>query len=134
MRLNQALLVRSYRILRPNNLDRRQAADLNLLLIIRERLLRKRQRLLGHTDILIGKHQVPVEVFDLIHRCDDLEPECHVSDFAIILSNADQAVVGYESEALQQVLRKFELERRTDAGAISIESAIRSQTRIVKTN
>ena len=93
-------MVRSYRILRPNNLDGRQAADLNLLLIIRERLLRKRQRLLGHTDILIGKHQVPVEVFDLIYRSDDLKPESHVSDFAVVLGDPDQPIIGQEPEAL----------------------------------
>ena len=86
--------------MRPNILDGRQAADLDLLLIVGQRLLGERKGFLRHSHILIGKHQVPVEVFDLIYRSDDLKPESHVSDFAVVLGDPDQPIIGQEPEAL----------------------------------
>ena len=55
-------------LLRLHHRDGRQRADLHLLLGIGERLVRQLQRALLHLHVLVGIHQVPVDVLDLRNR------------------------------------------------------------------
>ena len=61
-----------------------------------------------------------------------MKPESDIRNLAVVLGDPDQPIVGYKSEALQQVLSKPELERRVHAWAIGIERAIGAYTGIVK--
>ena len=101
------------RALRADHLNRRRGADLCLALRIVKRLLRVRQSFLLHAHILEGIDKIPIHVFDLVDGGNDLQAEGDVGDLAVILGDADEARVGQKSETLQQVLRKAELEVRT---------------------
>ena len=110
---NQLLILRDG-ALRAHRFDRSQAADLDLLLGVGESFLRKGQRFILHAGIFVGVDQVPVDIFDLIDRIDDLQAESYIGKFAIVLGDANETSVGRKSKTLQQGLGessnlKFEL-------------------------
>ena len=104
LRHSQSLLIGSYGALSAHHFDGGESANLNLLLGVRKSLLRESQRLILHPHVFIGEHQIPVDVFDLVNGSDNLQPECDVGNFPIILGNPDKPGIGRKAEALEQVL------------------------------
>ena len=86
--------------------------------------LREGQLFLLNPDVLVGVHQVPVHVFDLVDGGHDLQAEGHVGDFTIILGDPNEAIVRGESKTLQQVLRKPEIETGVELRAQWIERRV----------
>ena len=72
----------------------------------------------------VGGHQVPVNVFDLRDRGDDLLAEDDVGDLAVIAGDANLAQVGIEAETLQQVLPQLETETGVSCGVTSEKSEL----------
>ena len=87
---------------------------MHLLLVVGKGLLSESQLLLLNPDILVSEDQVPVHVFDLVYRGRDLQAEGHIGDLTVVLGDLDEASVWGESEALQQVLSKPEIETRVE--------------------
>ena len=77
-RHGQGLLIGGDCALRPYHLDRREGPDFHLLLIVRKCFLGESQLLLLHPYVLVGEHQVPVHVFDLVDGGGDLQAESHI--------------------------------------------------------
>ena len=69
--------------------DGSQAADLDLLLGIGQSFLGKGQRFILHARVFVGIDQIPVNVFDLIDRVDNLQTKGDISEFAIVLSDVE---------------------------------------------
>ena len=97
---SQRLLIRGHYALRTHNFDRRQGANLHLLFIVGERLLRQGQRFLLHLHVLVGIDQVPINILDLIHRGDYLQTKSDIGDFAVVLGNANESGGRQQAEAL----------------------------------
>src|SRR6202034_663114 len=112
LRERHQLLILSDGALSAYGFDWRQAADLDLLLRIRKRLLGKRQRLILHAGVLVGIDQIPVNVFDLIDGINDLQTERYIGEFAIVFGDADEAGIRGKPEALQKRLGDGRLEAR----------------------
>src|SRR5262249_8974689 len=110
--------------LRPHHVQGRQSADLHLLLVIGERLLRQRQGTFFYLAVFVGIHQVPVDVLDLAYRRDDLSLEGFLGDLLVILGNAYEARIHVPAPTLQQVLgqRRDEggIDRRVGEGARAV--------------
>ena len=120
-RQGQGLLIGGDCALCPDHFDRREGPDFHLLLIVGERLLGESQLLLLNPDVLVGVHQVPVHVFDLVDGGGDLQPESHIGNFTIVLGNLNVAGVRGESEALKQVLRQLKLKAGIRTGFNGVE-------------
>jgi hypothetical protein len=60
--------------------------------------------------ILVGIHQIPVDVLDLIDGRNDLEAKRDIGNLAIVLGNANEAIIRSKAEALHQVLRQLNTE------------------------
>ena len=103
----ELLLIAGHRALRPHRFDGSQSADFHLLLRVGKRLLREGQGLILHPHVFVREHQVPVDVFDLVHGGNNLQTKSHVGNLAVILRDADKARVGRKAKALQQVLGKL---------------------------
>ncbi len=85
LRNRQCLLIGCDRALCPHSFNRREATDLHLLLGVRKGLLREAQRFLLHPQIFIGIDQIPIHVLDLIDGGDDLQAECYIGKFTVVL-------------------------------------------------
>ena len=110
LRDDQVLLVGGNDALRTHHLNRRHGAHLRLSFRVFQGLLRIGERLLLHANIFVGEHQIPVHIFDLIDRGDDLQAEGNVGNLAVVLGDADEARIGQGPESLQKVLRDPQLE------------------------
>ncbi len=110
---DQVLLVGGDGALRAHDLNGSYGSDLCLPFGVIQRFLGVGQGFLLHANILVGVHQIPVHVFDLVHGGDDLQTESDVGNLAIVPGDADKARVGQKAETLQQVLRETKLEIRT---------------------
>src|SRR3954468_14833908 len=101
LRLHEALLVGRYGVLSANDFDGSKASDLDLLLIVRQRFLRKGKGLLLHPHVFVRKDQVPVQILNLVDCRGYLQAKGNVCDLAVVLRNADQAIVRQKAETLQ---------------------------------
>ena len=72
LRDDQILLARGERTLRAHNLDRWHGSNFYLAFRIIQSFLRVSERFLLHADVLKRIHQVPIHVFNLIYRGNDL--------------------------------------------------------------
>src|SRR4030095_1704305 len=110
LRHDERLLVGGYLALSTNDFDRSQGADFYLLLVIGESLFGELQSVLLDSYVLEGIYEIPVHVLNLVNRCGDLEAEGNIRDLAVVMGKDNEASVGQEAEALQQVLRQLEPE------------------------
>jgi len=89
---------------RAHDFDRRQRPDLDLFPIIGERFLRQRQRTLLHLHVLVGIHQVPINVLNLDHGRNHLLAKSDVGNLPVILGDLNATRVHCPTQALQQML------------------------------
>ena len=128
----QGLLVLRDGALRADDFDGRQAADFHLLLGVGERLLGEGQRFFLHAHVLVGIDQIPIHVFDLVDRGDDLQAEGDVGEFAVVLGDANEARVRGESKSLQKMLRDGCPEVGVQSRAQGRKEAIRGLPRVIE--
>ncbi len=115
-RRDQVLLPSGFFTLRTDDLDRRERSDLDLLLVVGKCLVGECERTLLHFHVFVGVDQVPVNILDLVDRCDDLQAKGNVRNFAIVLRDSDEASVRQKSKALQQRLADGGPEVGVEAG------------------
>src|SRR6202049_3803809 len=128
-----SLLVRGHGALRAYCLNRRETADFDLFLGVGECLLGKSQRLFFHPQILVGIHQIPIHVFDLVYRGGDLQAESDVGQLTIVLGDANEASVPRKAKALKEMLSQAEIEVGVELRAQRREWSVpQCRTRIVE--
>src|SRR5690349_23236419 len=90
LRSDEVLLTSGSFTLRANYLNWGKRTDFNLFFVVGESFLRQSQRALFYLHVFVGVHQVPVNILDLVDRCDDLQLECNVGNLAIVLGDSDE--------------------------------------------
>ena len=124
-------MIAGHGALRANHFDGGEGPDLDLFLGVGERLLREGEVLLLHFHVFVGVDEVPVHVFDLVDGGDGLQAERHIGNSAVVLGDLNETGVGGEAEALQQVLRKFEIETGVQLRAQHLERCVRNRLPLV---
>src|SRR5262249_59750586 len=117
-----------------NDFNRRHGADLHLLLVIGERLLSQRQRLLLHFYVFISGHQVPVNVLNLSDCAYHLLSERLFSSDLGVLGLHHETAVNSWSEPLQQMLSDAGTKIRVQSRIQSIESIVGGLPVVVVSN
>ena len=74
----------------------------------------KGQRALLHLFVLIGVHQIPVDVLDLRDGGNHLRAKGQIGDLEILLRDVHVALVGGDAEAGEELLREDHLEVRVE--------------------
>ena len=77
-----------------HHFDRGQGANLDLLLVVRKRLVGQGHGTLLNFHILVGVDQIPVDILNLIHSRNDLKAKSYVRNLAVILCRNDETPVG----------------------------------------
>ena len=134
LRQDQVLLIGRNRALRTHHLNRRRSAHLCLPLGIIQRLLTISQCLLLHAHVFIGIHQIPIHIFDLVDRSNNLQAEGHVGNLAVVLGDVNEAQVRSRPKSLQQVLRDLELKIRSQVRRQQTYRTVGGDVRVVESH
>src|SRR3984957_10047668 len=90
------------------------------------------QRFVLHARVFVRVDQIPIDKFDLIDTIDDLQAKGNVSEFAVIFRYVNEAGIGGESKALQQMLGHLNPKRRVNERAERVKRDVGSDTAVVE--
>ena len=113
--------------LRLHDVDRRHRADLDALLVVLQRLLRERQRLLLRLQVADRVRQIPVRVLDAAQRAGDDALQLDVRQLARLLAVLHLLSDLIDREVAGQRLREAELHVRVELRAVVVKDARRRQ-------
>src|SRR3954451_12383759 len=128
---DDALVVARDLGLRLDDVDWRHGADLDALLVVLERLLRQRQRLLLRLQVVDRVDQIPVRVLHVTHRAGDHAAQLDVGEVAHLLAVLHLLPNLVEREVAQQRLRVVDVQRRLELRAEVVQDVGRCQALVV---
>jgi hypothetical protein len=128
---DDALLVAGDFSLRLHDVDRCKRPDLHPLLIVLQRLLRERQRLLLRLQVVDGVDEVPVGVPHVARCLGDDRRELDVRELAALLADSDLLPDLIDLEIAEQRLGVLEVQIGPDLRAVGLEQVCRGEARTV---
>src|SRR5262249_22002759 len=108
-----------------HDLDCRDAFKLQFLPRVFERLLSEREGLLIDACLLVGAHQVPVDVLDLRDGRDYLILESNVGNFLVVSSDVEIAQIRTNAESGETFLLDLKTKSGVQAGRQIKKRAVR---------